>query len=80
MSSWDALGSYVISPIGLAAAGPIGIALGISTTLYLAAALGVITSVAVLAVPSVRKLTDEPGERLAGQGSREGGAGRESPQ
>ena len=29
VSSWDALGSYAITPIGLAAAGPIGIALGI---------------------------------------------------
>jgi MFS family permease len=60
VSSWDALGSYAITPIGLAAAGPIGIALGISTTLYAAAALGVLGTVAVLAVPSVRNLTDDP--------------------
>jgi MFS family permease len=57
VSSWDALGSYAITPIGLAAAGPIGIALGISTTLYAAAALGVLGTLAVLAVPSVRNLT-----------------------
>ena len=60
VSSWDALGSYAITPIGLAAAGPIGIALGISTTLYAAAALGVLGTLAVLAVPSVRNLTDDP--------------------
>jgi MFS family permease len=60
VSSWDALGSYAIAPIGLAAAGPIGIALGFSTTLYAAAALGVLGTVAVLAVPSVRNLTDDP--------------------
>jgi len=60
VSSWDSLGSYAASPIGLAAAGPIGIALGISTTLYAAAALGVLGTAAVLAVPSVRNLTDEP--------------------
>ena len=60
VSSWDALGSYAITPIGLAAAGPIGIALGISTTLYAAAALGLLATVAVLAVPSVRNLTDDP--------------------
>jgi len=60
VSSWDALGSYAITPIGLAAAGPIGIALGISTTLYAAAALGVLGTVAVLAVPSVRNLTYDP--------------------
>jgi MFS family permease len=60
VSSWDALGSYAITPVGLAAAGPIGIALGISTTLYAAAALGVLGTAAVLAVPSVRNLTDDP--------------------
>lgn len=59
VSSWDALGSYVISPIGLAAAGPVGVALGIPTTLYAAAALGVLGTLAVLAVPSVRNLTYE---------------------
>jgi hypothetical protein len=60
VSSWDALGSYVISPIGLAAAGPVGIALGAPTTLYAAAALGALGTVAVLAVPSVRNLTYGP--------------------
>jgi MFS family permease len=57
VSSWDSLGSYAVTPIGLAAAGPIGIALGISTTLYAAAALGVLGTAAVLAVPSIRNLT-----------------------
>jgi MFS family permease len=62
VSSWDALGSYAIAPIGLAAAGPIGIALGFSTTLYAAAALGVVGTVAVLTVPSVRNLTADPSD------------------
>jgi MFS family permease len=62
VSSWDSLGSYAITPIGLAAAGPIGIALGISTTLYAAAALGALGTIAVLAVPSVRNLTDDPSD------------------
>jgi MFS family permease len=56
VSSWDALGSYAITPIGLAAAGPIGAALGFSTTLYAAATMGLLGTVAVLAVPSVRNL------------------------
>jgi len=60
VSSWDALGSYAITPIGLAAAGPIGIALGFSTTLYASAALGVLGTAAVLAVPSVRNLSHGP--------------------
>lgn len=55
--SWDALGSYVASPIGLAAAGPIGAAIGASATLYGAAGLGALGSLAVLGVPSVRNLT-----------------------
>ena len=59
VSSWDALGSYVITPIGLAAAGPVGVALGIPATLYAAAALGALGTLAVLAVPSVRNLTGE---------------------
>lgn len=63
VSSWDSLGSNAITPIGLAAAGPIGIALGFSTTLYAAAALGVLGTMAVLAVPSVRDLEDERPDR-----------------
>ena len=62
VSSWDALGSYAVTPIGLAAAGPIGIALGIPATLYAGAALGVLGSLAVLVVPSVRNLTYEAGD------------------
>jgi MFS family permease len=76
ISSWDALGSYVISPIGLAAAGPIGIALGIPTTLYAAAALGVLSTLAVLAVPSVRNLTNgRAAERPTGCRRTAGGCG-----
>jgi MFS family permease len=60
VSSWDALGSYAITPLGLAAAGPVGVALGFSTTLYAAAALGALGTAAVLAVPSVRNLKDDP--------------------
>jgi MFS family permease len=57
--SWDALGSYVISPVGLAAAGPIAIAIGIPATLYGAAVLGVLATLAVLGVRPVRDLTYE---------------------
>ena len=57
--SWDALGSYAISPLGLAAAGPIAVAVGIPATLYGGAVLGVLATVAVLAVRSVRDLTYE---------------------
>jgi MFS family permease len=63
--SWDALGSYVATPIGLAAAGPLGVALGIPATLYGAAALGAAGTLAVLTVPSVRNLRYEPGDANA---------------
>jgi MFS family permease len=60
--SWDALGSYVINPIGFAAVGPIAIALGIGTTLYGGAALGLLATLIVLSVPSVRNLGDAAAE------------------
>ena len=63
--SWDALGSYVANPIGLAAAGPIAIAIGIPATLYASAGLGALGSLAVLAVPSVRNLGyDDEGDAV----------------
>jgi MFS family permease len=54
VSSWDTLGTVVMQPVGLAAAGPVAGALGISTTLYGAAAAIVLLTAAILAVPSVR--------------------------
>lgn len=60
VSSWDSLGSFAASPVGLAAAGPIAVAVGISTALYGAAAVFVLSSVAALAVPSIRNLSAAP--------------------
>jgi predicted MFS family arabinose efflux permease len=60
VTSWDLLGTIALRPVGLALAGPLGVALGLSTTLYLAAALDVALTLAILAVPSVRNLTLEP--------------------
>ena len=54
VSSWDYLGSLALQPVGLALAGPIAAAIGVSTTLYGAAALFVLLLAAVLAVPAVR--------------------------
>ena len=36
VTSWDAVGSYALQPVGLALAGPIAEAIGVSTTLYAA--------------------------------------------
>jgi hypothetical protein len=46
--------------VGLAATGPIALAVGVSSTLYAGAALYVLVTVAALAVPSVRRLAAAP--------------------
>lgn len=56
VSSYDALGSFALIPLGLAAAGPIADALGTKETLLLAAAISLIATLAVLFVKDVRTL------------------------
>ena len=56
VSSWDALGSFVCIPIGFAVAGPISDALGVETTLLLAAVVVVVATSLVLLVREVRTL------------------------
>jgi len=57
VSSWDALGSFVATPVGYAIAGPVAIAVGTQATLIGAAAVFIATTVAVLSFSSVRNLT-----------------------
>ncbi len=57
VSSWDYLGSLVFEPAGLIAVGPVAAVLGVSATLYGAAAIGVLLAVAVLLVPEVRNFS-----------------------
>jgi len=57
VSSWDYLGSVALLPIGQAAAGPISAAIGVSTTLYGAAAITMVLFAAALAVPAVRNFS-----------------------
>jgi predicted acyltransferase len=54
--SYDALGSFVLIPIGFAVVGPVAEAIGTSETLLLAAGLNLLATVAVLAVHDVRTL------------------------
>jgi len=56
VSAWDWMGSFLFLPIGLIAAGPVADLIGISTTLWIAVAWAVLSTLAVLCVPSVRKL------------------------
>jgi MFS family permease len=58
--SYDALGSFVFIPIGLAIVGPVAEVLGTSETLWLAFGINTVVTVAVLAVPDVRRLRRRP--------------------
>ncbi len=57
VSSWDYLGSLALQPVGLAACGPIAVAIGVSATLYGAGAITLVLLVAVLALPAVRNFS-----------------------
>jgi MFS family permease len=57
VSSYDALGSYALSPVGVTVAGPLAAAIGLTATLAGGGALIVIAALVVLCVPEVRQLT-----------------------
>jgi MFS family permease len=57
VSSYDALGSFVLIPIGLTIVGPAADAFGVSTTLWIAAAVSAATTLLTLASRDVRTLT-----------------------
>ena len=56
VSSYDALGSIGISPIGLLAAGPLSELIGVNATLWMGVILVVVPTAVVLFVPEVRNL------------------------
>ena len=58
--SYDALGSVGLVPLGYAIAGPLADAVGVRATLWGAAAVGIVVTLAVLAVPGVRNLERRP--------------------
>lgn len=55
--SYDWLGSLVLMPLGFVVAGPLAMAIGIDATLWLAAGLLFVSSIAVALVPGVRRIT-----------------------
>jgi len=57
VSSWDYLGTLALEPAGLAVAGPVAAVVGVSGTLYGAAAIGVLLAATVLLVPAVRNFS-----------------------
>ncbi|HEY5294891.1 MAG TPA: MFS transporter [Gaiellaceae bacterium] len=56
LSSYDALGSFVLTPIGLAVAGPLGMALGLRTAFIGSSVLIVVATALVLLSREVRTL------------------------
>jgi MFS family permease len=57
VSSYDALGSFVLIPLGFAAAGPIAQTVGTRPTILLAAAISLTATLAVLLVREVRTIS-----------------------
>ena len=56
VSAYDWFGSFAFNPLGMAIWGPIAAAIGISTALWLAAALVLASTIALLCVPAIRQL------------------------
>ncbi|MDQ5822489.1 MAG: MFS transporter, partial [Actinomycetota bacterium] len=56
VSSYDELGSFVLIPLGLALAGPASALLGMSVTLWGAAAISALCIATMAAIPSVRAI------------------------
>jgi MFS family permease len=60
VSSYDALGSFVLIPLGTAAVGPLAAALGIRATLLVAGSIVQLMNLLVLAQPAVWSIRGEP--------------------
>jgi predicted MFS family arabinose efflux permease len=56
VASYDALGSFVLFPLGAAIAGPVALAIGTGNALWLSVAVIAATTAAMLALPSVRRI------------------------
>jgi MFS family permease len=56
------MGAMIFLPAGYAIAGPVADRIGISTSLWIGAAWIVVTTIAVLSVPSVRNFRSASGE------------------
>ena len=60
VNAFDGLGALAFQPLGLVVWGPIAAGLGISASLWLAAALMAATTLVLLALPDVRRLGPAP--------------------
>ncbi|HEX9066160.1 MAG TPA: MFS transporter [Streptosporangiaceae bacterium] len=60
LSAYDALGSFALAPVGVAAAGPIALAFGTPATLTAGGVIIIALTFAVLGVPEVRSMRRRP--------------------
>ncbi|HVQ60281.1 MAG TPA: MFS transporter [Solirubrobacterales bacterium] len=63
--AYDWFGSLALEPLGLALVGPVAAGLGVSPTLWAAAAVLTLCQLGVLGVPSVRRMRARPGAPAA---------------
>ena len=62
VSSFDAMGTMLLRPVGLAIAGPLSMAIGLSNTLYALAIFSAILILGMLATPTMRNMQISEGE------------------
>ena len=55
-SAYDALGSFVLVPVGMALAGPVSAAIGIDETLWLSIVVFLAATAIIVSIPSVRSI------------------------
>ena len=65
VSSYDALGSFVLMPVGMALAGPVSAVIGIDQTLWLAVAIFLAATAIIVSIPSVRAIRASVGRNGA---------------
>jgi hypothetical protein len=65
VSAYDWFGSLAFRPVGMAIWGPISVAIGISTSLWVALGLFLATTLPLLAVRNIRELPPAPAEPVA---------------
>jgi MFS family permease len=70
VSAYDWFGSLLCQPLGLALAGVVAAAIGMGRTLWIAAAVDLVTVAALLAAPSVRHV-QRPGEPALGHSAQQ---------
>ena len=72
VSAYNWMGAMIFLPAGYAIAGPVADRIGISTSLWIGAAWIVVTTIAVLSVPSVRNFRSAASEgAMAARGESE---------